>query len=219
MRFYRFGSCIVCRPCHPCNCYDDGNKVSADITAAIAVYTLSKTEANLEQIAIKRTAGITWLEKFSTLVEPIANSNDNRSTREMAYANIMLSNLTPQKLVNSTKGKPEMAVLTGTICGAYEMLVEITNGESYAPTLTNIVLVQLPAFTTEATPNPVVTLIDGQLVVKGATGEIITKLISGKGKSLKIKFSVTGSRYAVYGYGQNGNKLIGNLSAEIIVKT
>ena len=98
------------------------------------------------------------------------------------------------------------------------MKIEITNGASYIPSQTNFVVVELPAFTTSETPDPIVILDAGQVTVTGAAGEIITKTNSGKGKSTKINFAHTGKRYAVYAYAKNGNKLMSVLSSVIIVK-
>ncbi|MEI8231474.1 MAG: hypothetical protein WCG32_02750 [Actinomycetes bacterium] len=197
--------------------YSLGTTAAGNITTAIATYTSAPTDANRNSVADKKAEGIQWLESYSEKVEDIANLDANRATREAAYTNITHSFLTPYKLSNSTKGVPETPVLTGTITGANTMLIEITNGITYIPSQTCFIVVQLPAFTTTETPDPVVVLRTGQLTVNGATGEMITKTLSGKGKTVKIVFTNTGRRYAVYAYAKNGNKLVSTLSEVIIV--
>jgi len=60
--------------------------------------------------------------------------------------------------------------------------------------------------------------VNGQITVSGTSGVTISKSVSGKGKSTTIKFPVTGVRYAIYAYAQNGKKLVSELSAKIIVQ-
>jgi hypothetical protein len=198
--------------------YTAGTTAAGNITAAIKTYTSAPTDANLGIIATRRTEGIEWLEQYATDVETIANLDVNRATREAAYINILQSYLTPQKLSSSSKGIPETPVITGTISGANVMSLVVTNGATYIPSQTNFVVVQLPEFTTEETPDPVVTLVDGQITITGAVGATIFKSVSGKGKSTTTKFPLTGVRYAVYAYAQNGKKLVSGLSVKIIVE-
>lgn len=198
--------------------YEAGTTAAESIAGAIKTYTDAPTDANLKLIAVARTAGIEWLESYASQVEVIANLDVNRATREAAYANILVSFLSAQKLANSTKGVPETPVITGTISGANIISIVVTNGATYIPSQTNFVIVQLPAYTTEETPDPVVTLVKGQITVSGASGATIYKSLSGKGKSTTVNFPVTGVRYAVYAYAQNGKKLVSDLSAKIIVQ-
>ena len=198
--------------------YNQGIAASDAITQALKDYKQVPTTGNLGLIADAKADGIIWLEGYADKVEEIANADANRSTREQAHTNIQLSFLTPQKLASSSKGIPETPTIQGTITGPKTVLIEVTNGESYIPSQTNFLLVELPAFTSLDSPDPVVELIDGQLNVKGATGEVITKSVSGKGKSTKIKFSNPAARYAGYSYAQNGKKLVSDLSAVIIIK-
>lgn len=199
--------------------YGEGITVSFNITEALKVCSKSPTKGNFKKLGVKKKEGIRWLGSYASQVENIANMDVNRATREAAYANILLSNLTPQKLANSSKGKPETPVITGAITGAKLMLIKITNGDSYIPSQTNFIMLELPEFTTSASPDPVVELKNGQLIIRGATGDVITKSLEGIGKSTIMQFYNTGKRYAIYAYAQNGKKLTSELSAKIIVES
>ncbi len=199
--------------------YTLGTAAAADIQTAVDDYTLAPTTGNEGTILDAIVAGKSWLKLYAGKVETISNTDANRSTREEAATNITNSFLTPQKLANASKGTPETPVLTGSNVGAGKMKVKIINGETFLPNRTNFLAVQLPESTTRDTPDPVVTLVNGQLkVVSVGACECITLCASGKGRVATLTASNTGSRYAVYAYAQNSKKFLSDLSEVIIVK-
>ena len=207
-------------PAIPTGVYDDGTQTAIDIQTAVDAHTLSPTDVNEKAITAAMVKAKAWLKKYSELVEPIANSNDNRTTREEAAINIGRSFLTPQKLENTKGGDPETPVFTVKNLGDDGIGVQIINGETYSPTRTILIAVELPPSNTDVTPDPEVTIVGGQpkITFGGWAGDIYFDVASGKGRVCKIPVSKTGVRYAVYGLAQNGNKHSSKISKPVIVK-
>ncbi len=199
--------------------YDKGTQAAADIQTAMDDYATTPSPENEKTIGDKMVLAKGWLKEYSKLVEPIANDNANRSTREEAATNILAANLSYQKLTSASAGDPITPAFTAKSVGDGKIKIDVINGAEYHPRTTLFLAVQLPDKTTDVTPDPIVTLVKGQLKVSsnGIT-ETITQSMSGKGRTNIIATSNSGSRYAVYLYSQNGKKEVSELSMPVTVK-
>ena len=219
------------------NCYDKGTVATLfkdpNITAAfyalgliayealrdaITAHDLNQSEDNENIMKDKMALAVLWLRSYASQVQVISNLPANCTTREEAATNIGLSYLTAQKLSSSTKGQPETAVITAKYLGDGIIEVIIVNGISFNPSSINIIAVGVPPVTDPATPNPVITLNDGQVIVTCKVAvPMISKSLSGKGKTQTLSGMNTCPSYLVALYSQNGAKLISFLSNIVLV--
>ena len=199
--------------------YGKGTDAGDDIQTAIDAEKLNASDDNKLAVSNAMAAGVMWLKSYGAQVQIIANLSVNRITREQAAENILRSYLSYKKLKSDKKGDPAALVFTVEVIGSGKIRVTIVNGTSNFPTRTNLIAIQLPSATMPLTANPVVTLADGQISVQlSGAAEVVSKSLSGKGTSTIIKVSNTGCSYIIYGFAQNGNKQVSELSAGLIVK-
>jgi len=198
--------------------YTQGTNAAAAIETAREAHSMAPTKGNLKQVKLKMGEGVVWLNNYADKVEVISNDDANRTSREAAAGNILLSFLTPQKLEKLPKGDPETPELQGKNVGTGKIKVEITNGVTYKPSQTNFIAMELPKEDSDLA-DPVVELKDGQVKITfSAPGEVITQSTSGKGRFTTLTVTNSGSRYAIYAYAQNGKKQVSQLSEPINVK-
>lgn len=199
--------------------YSDGVDRAKDIQLAIDAHALSPVASNETAIKNKMALAVLWLKDYSKQVEDIANLPANRTTVEEAATNIQISFLTNQKLESESSSKPDVPLFTVSSKGNGGIGAMITNGDAYKPKRACFTAIQMPDATVPATPDPIVTLINGQLkIITAGNAEVITKTISGKGRTTTLNASNTGKSYIVYVYTQNTDKLVSDLSAGIIIK-
>ena len=98
---------LYSNPDIPTAYYNLGTGAATAIQTAINDWKQAPTKGNLDIIDDKVVLGKAWLDGYADRVEPIANLDANRTTRQEAATNIALSFLTPQKLVSTAKGVPE----------------------------------------------------------------------------------------------------------------
>ncbi len=191
--------------------YTQGRNAASALQTAMDNFHLRPTKTNRGIIKNKINAGKRWLHKYSDKVEVIANDDANRMTPAEASTNIMLSNLTPRKLIKNKKGKPPTPKITGVKLGAGEVDARIHNGKDYKPMVTHFILV-------ERGMGAVLTLANGTLTIKfKKEGQILFKTAHGKGRLVHFK-GVGGIKgYELYAYSQHSNKECSDLSPVFIV--
>jgi hypothetical protein len=191
------------------------------LKAAMDAWVLAPTIGNMGVIRAKMALVVIWLNGYADQVETISNSDTNRTTVEEAAANILLAKLNYQQLTSGSKGKPAVVSFTIKKSGS-DLLCEVTNGVDYKPTSSTFFAIELPVqppSPAPAIPDPDVSLDGDQInVIFYAPGHIATQSSNGKSFITLLKSLKTGSRYAIYGFSQNGKKFISDLSAPIIVQ-
>ncbi len=108
--------------------YTEGTDAADALYDAIEVYKKAPITANLEIVEAKMALVIIWLDSYADQVETISNAPANRTTREEAAANILGSNLTPQKLKSTDKGIPADPSFTVKNIGNGAAEIEVVNG-------------------------------------------------------------------------------------------
>lgn len=198
--------------------YTAGTAVAAAIQTAITNYGLNETKVNFDIIKAKIALAIIWLDSLTMLVEPIANNPLNCSTREEAAINIEIAGFKAEKLIAGSKGVPDTALFTAEYVGNGIIDVDIANGADFNPTNVIIIAISIPPITTPPTPLPTITLVNGQAIVVSKAGvTVISKTLSGKGRTVKLYGMDTCSSWMIYIYCMNGNKLISLLSTTVPV--
>jgi hypothetical protein len=200
--------------------YALGTAARGALKTAMDAYNLTNTKGYHDVVLAKMALVVIWLNGYADQVETISNSDTARTTREEAAANIKLSFLTPQKLANTSKGKPETPSFTCKKSGS-DLLCEVTNGVEYVPSTSTFFAVELPVqpLVPPLIPDPDVTLNGDQInVIFYAPGHYASQSSGGKGTATTLKSLTTGKKYAVYAFAQNGKKLISVLSAPVIVQ-
>jgi hypothetical protein len=186
------------------------------IQTAINTHTTSPTEGNKAAIGVAMDALILILDSYALQVETISNLAVNAATREAAYANILLSFLTPQKLNANSKGDPQILELRVTDLGGGKAEVEIMNGADFDPSSIVVFAVSQPATTLPPTAAPIVTLSSGQITMLSAIAvQMISMSVQGKGRKMIFTGFTKGVNYMFYGYSQNGKKQISLLCAGV----
>src|ERR1039458_2647769 len=199
--------------------YTDGNDALDALEYAIEYHKKIPLPVNLKIVKDKMALVIKWLRVYTSKVEPIANDDANRTTRQEAYTNILLSGLKPQKLLRSDKGNPETAVITASYIGKGIIEVIITNGKDFDPSSITIIAIEVSPITEPATKKPVVKIIDGQVSVTSKVAvRVVVKTITGKRKSLKLTQMNTHPSFNVCVFCQNGNDQISDLSNVVLVE-
>src|SRR5665213_2235494 len=199
--------------------YALGTTAYTALRDAITAHDENNSTDNENIVKDKMALAVLWLRGYATQVQAISNLPLNCTTREEAATNIGLSNLTAQKLTSSSKGDPETAVITATYLGGGIIEIIITDGVTFEAGSINVVAVGVPPITDPATPNPVISLLNGQITVTSKVGvQMTTKSLLGKGKKIKISGMNTCPSYLVGLYSQNGNKQISELS-NIVLET
>jgi len=189
------------------------------LKTAMDAYVAAPTKGNHDVVLAKMALVIIWLDGYSDQVETISNTDTNRTTYEEAVANIKISYLTPQKPTGGKKGKPDKVTFTIKELGGGDLLCEVTNGDEYQPSGTTFFAVELPAVTPTPIPSPDVSLDGDQInIVSYGPSHFASQSSSGKGNFTTLKKLNKGSRYAIYGFSQNGKKFISDLSAPIIIE-
>ena len=187
------------------------------IKTAQDAYTLAPTKGNTKVIKAKMVLGVKLLDSYSAKVAVISNSDSNRTTREEAQANVLLSFLTPQKLAKATKGKPESPTFTCKKVDGNNVLIEVTNGVDYKPNSTTFVAVEIAPVSEPPVDDPMVSLDGDQInIILSGPSHVASQSNSGKGAFTTLK-ALKKSKYAIYGYSQNGKKLISDLSEPVIM--
>jgi hypothetical protein len=198
--------------------YNAGIFAADAIQAAIDFYVLFPTKGNAGTIKDKVALAIKWLDSLVAVVVPIANDPANCATREAAATNISIIGFAPEKLFFSSKGTPPTMVFTATYVGDGIVEIDIIMPPDFNPTTITIVAVAIPPVTNPATPPPIVSLENGQVLI---TAKVFvasfTKTITGKGKSLKLLKMNTCTNWNIYMYCQHGNTQISLLSAPVPV--
>jgi hypothetical protein len=206
--------------------YTAGNDAYDALALAITNYELNDSNRNLRIVKAKMALAVLWLRDYANQVQVIANLPVNVVVRQDAADNISTSFLTPQKLAQSSKGAPEVPVLSGKR-GAIEGGIDIevmNHGVGFNPTSINFIAVLLTDTPvteppTPTIPDPVVTLTAGQVLVSSAVATQVASIsLDGKGKFISFVGLMSGRRYAIYAYTKNGKKLVSVLSAPIIVQ-
>jgi len=190
------------------------------LKTAMDVHEAAPTKGNLKIVKAKMALVVIWLNGYADQVETISNSDTNRTTREEAAANILLAKLNYQQLTNGSKGKPGVVSFTVKKIGS-DLLCEVTNGVDYKPSSSTFFAVELPVqpLVPPLIPDPDVTLDGDQInVIFYAPGHFASQSSNGKSFVTLLKSLKTGKRYAIYGFSQNGKKLISDLSAPIIIQ-
>jgi len=191
--------------------YDEGNAASGAIRDAINKHALFPTKANYDLIFVKADFGRMWLNRYAGKVEVIANDNANRTTREEAATNILLSYLTPQKLKNAKKGKPEAPEIVAVNITTGEIDARIVNGADYQPSQTTFILIEVAA---EAT----LRFVKDQLMIEATNkGQVVVKTAAKKGKYTHF-VGLNSALYAIYAYAQNGRNQVSELSKPVFVR-
>jgi hypothetical protein len=199
--------------------YDEGDDAYDALYTAIENYVKNETTNNLKIMKGKMALAIIWLRSYAAQVVVIANLHANCTTREEAATNTRLSYLTPQKLIASTKGIPATPSFKASITDGV-MYITITNGVKYQPTSIVFIAVAVPPVTSPATPLPVVSLDRSNAqysVTSKVVNQVVSKSISGKGRSAKMTNMNTSPSYNLYAYAMHGNKLVSLLSEPVLV--
>ncbi len=205
--------------------YTSGTTAANALLAAINVYKAAPTTANLEIVEAKMALVVIWLDGYSDQVETISNAPANRTTRDEAAANILISGLQYQALTLTKKGTPVTPTFTAkNTGGGGNAEIEVTNGKTVKPNLTHFILVEIPVGTDPVTHEPILPAVvslraNGQISVSCTVPvRVETIAMTGKGKITKISHLATGISYDVYGITKNGKTLISALSAAVLLK-
>src|ERR1017187_217238 len=93
--------------------YAAGNTAYEALALAITNFETNNSSGNRRIMNAKMALAIIWLRSYATQVQIISNLPANVVTRQDAADNITTSFLTPQKLVKTSKGDPEVPVIVG----------------------------------------------------------------------------------------------------------
>ncbi len=188
------------------------------IQSAIDICTLAPTKGNKKAIKDAMAAAKLLLVSYANQVVVIANLPINAPTREVAATNIAQSHLTSQKLASSKKGNPAKPKFTAINEGTGTVEVEITNGSDYQPSSITIVAVEQASLVAPIVPDPIVSLVGGELVVQSfMAAHVVTLSFDGKGSFGTFNSLKSGVRYKIYAYAKNGKKQISPLSDGVLV--
>ena len=201
--------------------YASGTLAYEALRDAIIAHTNSPSVDNENIMKDKMALAVLWLRSYASQVQVISNASTNCTTREEAATNIGLSYLTAQKLDSTSKGKPETAAIMAKYLGDGVIEITITNGSTFEAEGLNIIAVGVPPVTEPATPNPVITLSNGQISVSCKVAvQMYAKTLVGKGgrgRNAKLSGMNIYPSYLVGLYSHNGNNNISDMSNIVLV--
>jgi len=203
--------------------YTSLTEAADGIQIALKMYTRFPTKGNKKAIGVAMDAAVEVLNSYSAKVVPIANLPANAATLEAAYANILLSHLTPQKLGRNKKGDPQIPELKITDLGGGKARVEIINGGDFHPSSLIIMAVSLPGITVPPANPPLappIVILNKGIVSIFAVGafQMLSTTIEGKGRDIIFPGFIKGVIYVFYAYAQNGKKQISQMCVGVVME-